>query len=108
MTWVLPVVGPVLATTLWYLAGSATLTKAIWSRYPPWLDTWVQCPACFGTWAAALAAMVLNLAYGWTFFGVDGLAGWALTALWGTYWVPLLGVRLYKDLISLHEGDHTE
>lgn len=106
--WALPVVSAVIATALWYLASGATLTKALWSRYPPWLDKWAQCPACFGTWATALVAMILDVGWGWTFFGIGGVACWVLAGLWGTFWVSVLGVRLYQDLLSFHGADESE
>jgi hypothetical protein len=91
---------PVLATTLWYLAGMAQLTRALWSRYPAWLDEWVRCPACFGTWAGAAVALVLDLpmgtAPGWT------PAGLVLAGLWATFWVPLLANLHHRSLTYFH------
>lgn len=95
------IVIPILATVAWYLAGMAELTRAIWSRYPARLDRWVQCPACFGTWAGAGVALALNLPV----LGFPGrsLPALVLAGLWCTFWVPLCAWALYRALSTFHQ-----
>jgi hypothetical protein len=100
----LPLVGPVLSVVAWYLAGSAKITKPLWSRYPPWLDAWALCPACSGTWYGFASAALLGLA-GWSFFGIVGPLAWVLGALWSTFFTPILARRMYEDLIALAPGE---
>ncbi len=89
------IAAPILATTLWHLLALATLTQAIWSRYPQPVLRWARCPACAGTWYTALL------------FGLlapnPDLGQLVLAGLWGTFWVPLLGWLHYHALAGLYD-----
>lgn len=44
------VVYALLSTSLFYLGSRALITRFLWSRYPRWLATFMDCPACVGFW----------------------------------------------------------
>lgn len=37
-----------LSNTLYYLGSQAKITEFMWSRFPTWLDSYMQCSACSG------------------------------------------------------------
>lgn len=46
-----------LATSFWYLGSRALVTRALWTRYPRWLATFMDCPACTGFWWGLILAL---------------------------------------------------
>lgn len=47
-----------IATALWYLGSRALITRAIWTRYPHSLATFMDCPACTGFWWGLILAIL--------------------------------------------------
>lgn len=97
---------PVLAAVLWHLGALATLTYKIRTLYPPWLESWMSCPACSGTWMGAGVTLVL----GERFLGFEGrtLPALVLAGLWCTFWVPLLAWVHTKALATLHDEEEPD
>ncbi len=59
-----------LSTAFWYLGSRAMITQAIWSRYPPALARFFDCPACSGFWYGVVAAVVLGWRSNLEFMGL--------------------------------------
>ena len=80
-----------LSASVWYLLARAMITKWLWSRYPPWLDSFTGCAACSGFWIAGTLALVLGRGlsiavldldpYAWYYAPVVGICGIAWTPL---------------------------
>ena len=90
---------PVLAAALYYLGYHAKITEPIWSRYGTGaFDKFMRCPACSGTWYAFLVALVLGASEGLPFFFMDGdrVLAWALSGLWGMFWVPVASAAMLQ------------
>jgi hypothetical protein len=80
-----------LTTASHYLGARAVITRAIWSRYPKWLDGFMLCAACAGTWYGFLVGML-----GWwlrlPFLGLSGRL-WVTPILVGgcsMIWTPIV------------------
>lgn len=99
---------PVLSTVTWYLLSAATLTSFIWSRYPPWLERFMICPACSGTWYGAGWSAVFYYVHGWKLFGLG--APWTIVygSLWSMFFVPLLAWVFYRALSLFQENRHED
>ena len=52
-----------LTTAIYYLGARAELTRAIWSRYPKWLDRILSCAACSGTWYGVVVSFIFRQDY---------------------------------------------
>ncbi len=50
-----------LTSAMFYLASRARITSWLWSRYPAWLASWVDCAACIGTWFGLLVGVIGHL-----------------------------------------------
>lgn len=60
-----------ISAALFYLAGRASITRFLWSRYPKWLEAWALCASCSGAWFGAACG-----AFGyWKELEFLGLAG---------------------------------
>lgn len=83
---------PIVGYVLHYLLARAMITRALWSKYPPWLDTWTSCAACSGSWLTGFAALTLGIYRNWTFFDIAATnpISIILAIIWGMYWVPVL------------------
>lgn len=51
----------ILSTTLWYLGSRAVITRALWSRYPHGVASFMDCPACTGFWWGTILALCARL-----------------------------------------------
>lgn len=49
---------PLLTAALFHLFARATITKALWSRFPTWLTGVTQCPSCSGFWYGILVTAI--------------------------------------------------
>jgi hypothetical protein len=58
----------ILSTALYYLGSRAMITQPLWSRYPPGLARFADCPACSGTWYGAGLAVGLGRTFDISFF----------------------------------------
>lgn len=65
------VIYPVLSTSLYMLGARDLITAPLWRSYPPWLDKFMTCAACSGTWYGAGLA-VLGAGFNLPFFGLPG------------------------------------
>jgi hypothetical protein len=97
----LELAAPVLSAALWYLFSGAEITRWLWSRYPRWLEKFMVCPACSGTWYGAGWAATLGYGFGWTWFGVEAPLSIPLVALWCMALVPLVSWAQYKAMTAL-------
>jgi len=88
MTWALY---PLLTTALVYLGGFALITKPLWSRYPRWLDTFMTCASCQGTWWGFLVGL-LGWWRRWAFMGLPGrsVLTVVIVGLCSMVWTPIL------------------
>jgi len=88
------IVYPLLCCALYYLGAQATITEAVWSRYPARLDTFMSCPACTGFWYGAACAG-LGWWQDWAFLGLDG-RHWltpGIVALCSIVWTPIVSAH---------------
>lgn len=94
---------PIIATSLWYLLSQAVITRWLWSRYPEWLDSWAQCPACSGTWLGAGTSAFL----GQEFLGhpARSLIGLVLAGLWSLFGVSV-GAWVLDFCLRTRGGSH--
>ena len=65
------VIYPVLAASLYMLGARDKITAPIWCRYPAWLDKFMTCAACSGTWYGAGLA-ILGAGFNLPFLGLPG------------------------------------
>jgi len=49
-----------LTSAAFYLGSRALITRALWSRYPRWLATFMDCAACTGFWYGFAAGWLLH------------------------------------------------
>jgi len=99
-----------LSTALYYLGSKAQITRAIWSRYPDWLDNFMLCSACFGTWAG----FALGAAFGlWQHLPLLGLPGGhpatvVAAGLCTMVWTPVFADRMAGALERMHKRNYAE
>jgi hypothetical protein len=96
---------PLLTTALYYLGAKAMITSPLWSRYPPWLDSFLSCAACAGTWYGALVAVVVGLPLDLDVGALSSRA-WStpfLVAGASMVWTPLVAA-LHVHAIGMIEG----
>jgi len=101
-TWV---IYPLLTTALFYLGSQAAITRAIWSKYPKWLDRFMSCAACLGFWLG-LAVAMLGWWRDWPFLRLPG-RDWLTVLIVGfgaMIWTPLLAYQHLAALTAL-QGD---
>lgn len=88
---------------LFYLGSRAVITRPLWSRYPSWLATFLDCSACSGFWyglgVAALGGYALHL----PFLGMPGdrLATVALAGLASLTWTPIVAGLMQRGFDTL-------
>lgn len=92
----------IMATTFYYLGARALITKWLWSTYPEWLDSFMLCAACSGTWYMLGVSWILDR----PFWGYEArsLPASIAAALVGTFAVPLTAALHHKALLALHTG----
>lgn len=97
---------PLLCVAIYHLASQATITRPLWSRYPPRLDAFLSCPACFGFWLG-LGCAGLGQWQGWPWLGVEGWITYPILALCSLVWTPpLVWVHTHSMLYgsASHDG----
>ncbi len=60
-----------LTAAMFYLGSRATITKAIWSRYPPAIASWADCSACSSFWYGLVLALTVGRHYALSFLGLN-------------------------------------
>lgn len=78
-----------------YLLTRAKVTEWLWSRYPDWLNNWLDCTACSGFWYG-LGCAGLGAATNRPFLGLDPQA-------WPTFFVVgLFGMMVNPIVAAVH------
>lgn len=100
---------PLLCVALYYLMARATLTEALWSRYPAWLDRLTSCAACSGFWYG-LGCAGLGWWQGWSVGGLPARdpVTVALVGLCSIVWTPLLAALHIRALERLSAPTSSE
>lgn len=95
---------PLLTAALYYLGARAMITQALWSRYPPRVDAFMQCAACAGFWYGA-GLGVTGLIIGTPFLG--SAAWWTpiVVGLAAIVWTPIIANVHEAALYQLSGGD---
>lgn len=76
---------------LFYLGSRATITSWLWSRYPRWLASFMDCAACSGFWYGLILALTVGRWEHISYFGhYDGVTP-LLVALGAMVWTPIVG-----------------
>jgi hypothetical protein len=103
VTWA---VYPLLTAAAFYLGSQAVITRAIWSRYPKWLDSFMSCAACSGFWYGVLVAL-LGWWKEWTFLGLPGRdpVTVIVVGLCSIVWTPLLAYHHLVAMTAISQGD---
>lgn len=72
-----------LSTSLWYLGSRAVITRGLWSRYPRWLASFADCPACVGFWWGNFLAATVGCGYHLDYLGIplDSIVGGIIVGL---------------------------
>lgn len=98
-----------LCAGLYYLLARARITEWLWSRYPAWLDYWLSCSACSGTWYG-LGCGALGAYYDLPLFGLDPDHWLTIVAAGavGMVWTPILAFAHTYAWSSLMPGDEPE
>lgn len=101
------------STACFYLGSRAMITRFLWSRYPSWLASFMDCAACTGFWYGLIFANIygyhrplpFDLPYKWSF----------LVGLCSLVWTPIGAAVMQRslDLVGsavpgLHEAPWTE
>jgi uncharacterized membrane protein len=78
----------IVGAATFYLGHRALITRWLWSRYPAWLDRFMGCAACLGTWVG------LACGGGFVADGRDllGIAGWPVVLFSGAVGLVLTPV----------------
>lgn len=101
-----------LCTAMYYLLARAKITEWLWSRYPPFLDYWLMCAACAGTWYG-LGCGALGARLDLPLFGLDPdhwLSFVAAGAL-GMVWTPIVSwvmVKAWTELLGDEPDDEPD
>jgi hypothetical protein len=76
----------------YYLAARAQITRAIWRRYPNWLDKFMACAACSGFWYGVIAALTVGRHFSFEFLGIDAAspAMPVVVGLCSIIWTPVV------------------
>lgn len=61
----------ILSAALFYLGSRAMITRAIWSRYPRALASFMDCSACSGFWYGVLLSITIGRRYALSYLGLD-------------------------------------
>ena len=91
-----------LTSSAFYLGSRATITRPIWSRYPKWLASFMDCASCSGAWfgfGVGLLAPMTELPS--SPFGTS-ILGAVFTGLCSIVWTPI--VAGYMQLGFEHLG----
>lgn len=93
----------ILAESLYYLGARAEITRFLWSRYPRWLDKFMACAACVGTWYGSTLTLGTGFGLGWDFPGLPGTA-WHTSVVVGLitlFTTPILAKHHIAALLEL-------
>ena len=93
-------------TALYYGATWARLTEFVWSRYPKWLSSFMECGACSGFYWGVILGLS-GLGTGLPFLGLPANAWYTpiFVGLCAAVWTPILAKRLINDLLELQPRD---
>jgi hypothetical protein len=97
-----------ISAALYYLGSRATITRAIWSRYPDGFDNFMLCAACAGTWFG----FALGASLGWwqhlPYLGLPG--GHPVTVivvgLCSMVWTPIMADRMALALEHMRDRNY--
>ena len=79
----------ILITIALFFGGSrAVITRFIWSRYPPTLDRFMDCPMCSGAWYGALVSIVFTQ-LGYHYPGLEDWHAPFVLFLCSAIWTPV-------------------
>lgn len=100
---------PILGAAFYFLGYWAKITEAIWSRYNPFVDSFMRCASCMGTWVTFGLATLFGCWKGWTFFGMPGDSPFTVivAGLYGMVTIPLIA-RLHigaLNYLGVFEGE---
>ena len=100
----------VISSGLYYLLSRAFITYWLWSRYPIWLEHFMLCAACTGTWLGAGAAAAIGVPLDLPLLGLPGASPWAIIAgaFVGMVGTPILSWIMIRTLADLATTDEDE
>lgn len=86
-----PLLYALLSTAFYYLGSRAEITRFVWSRYPPSLASFMDCPACTGFWWGFIIASGVGRDLKLTYMGLDpdSLLTWFIVALCSIVLTPI-------------------
>ena len=89
-----------LAASLYYLGVRAKITSWLWSRYPAWLTSFMDCSACTGFWYATLAAATVGRGASLSYLGLDmrELWTWPVIGLASIVTTPIVAGLMQRGL----------
>lgn len=99
-----------LTTATYYLLARAMVTRALWSKYPPWLDYYTSCAACSGFLYGLIVSVTVGRALDLPLLGLDPDAWFTPLAagLGSMVWTPVVADAQIQALLRLGVGDPRE
>lgn len=103
------VIYPLLAASLYMLGARDKITAPIWKRYPKWLDSFMTCAACSGTWYGAGLA-VLGAGFELPFLGLPGyhIGTVVVVALYTKILTPIIAQKHIEALMYTSDDDNDQ
>lgn len=92
-----------LTPALFYLGSRATITRALWSRYPPRFAAFMDCPACTGFWWGLVLALTIGWATRVDALGLDprDLLTPIMVGLCSITWTPIVAGIMQRGFDAL-------
>lgn len=84
------VIYTLIAAALYHLAARAMITHWLWSRYPPRVDSFLQCAACAGTWYGFGIGAFGHDVLGWRFIAGEPWWSFIIVGLVTMVTTPIL------------------
>lgn len=89
-----------LTSALFYLGSRALLTAFLWTRYPPKLARFFDCPSCTGFWWGVIATIVVPPPwYTWPFY--HEWSSPIIVGLCAIVWTPIVAGLMQRGFESL-------
>jgi hypothetical protein len=92
-----------LTSAMFYLGSRATITRGLWSKYPPKLARFMDCAACSGAWYGAIVGLFAHLLH----FGAVGILNgpeWyspIVVMLCSIVWTPIVSGYMQRGFEML-------
>jgi hypothetical protein len=92
-----------LTSAAFYLGSRAAITRWLWGSYPPWLARFMDCSACFGTWAGLGFGMLLSWGPGLSLPSIPAAEWYSpfLIGLCSMVWTPIVAGLMQRGFEQL-------